>query len=74
MIPFQDIKVPTAIMSGLYDHLAPPGEVDYIVQQMGDTIVFNKQYHANHFTFVLGNDMSFLSVDAVNLLKQYNNM
>ena len=69
IIPFQDISVPTALFSGFLDNLAPIPEVNWIADQMGDMIVFNKQWDIDHFSFVLGNDMSFFSVDAVNLLK-----
>ena len=59
-------------MSGALDHMAPPADVSWIADQLGDNIVFNKQYNNDHFTFALGKDMTFFSVDAVDLLKEYN--
>jgi hypothetical protein len=54
------------------DGLADPEDVAWLSEQLGDNVVFEKQYHADHTTFVLGKDMTFFSVDAVNQLHIYN--
>ena len=71
-VPIEDYNIPTAMMSGDRDQLAVPIDVEWTVAQLGDNVVFNKQYHANHGSFCLANDMSFFSVDAINLLAKYN--
>ena len=72
LVPFENYTLPTALMSGALDHMAPPADVSWIADQLGDNIVFKKQYNNDHFTFALGKDMTFFSVDAVDLLKEYN--
>lgn len=71
-VPIENYKVRTALMSGDSDAIAVPADVEFIKEALGDNLVFAKEYHANHGTFVLGNDMSFFSEDAVGLLKKYN--
>lgn len=72
LVPIEDYNIPTAMMSGDLDQLAVPIDVEWITQTLGDKVVFSKQYHLNHGAFCLANDMSFFSVDAINLLAQYN--
>ena len=64
-VPIQDYDVPTVLLSGDKDKLATPEDVAWLSEQLGDKVVFQKQYHLNHVGFVLANDMSFFSVDAV---------
>ena len=72
LVPIEDYSIPTALMSGDLDVLAVPIDVEWITQTLGENAVFHKQYHLNHAGFCIANDMSFFSVDAVNLLAQYN--
>ena len=58
-------------MVGDTDELGDPADVAELYAQIGDTVVFNKQYHMGHLTFGIGKEMSFMSVDTVSLLKQY---
>ena len=58
-------------MSGDLDSLAVPLDVEWITEQLGENVVFHKEYHLNHGAFCLAVDMSFFSVDAVNLLDKY---
>ena len=60
------------MFSGDIDTLAVPEDVEFITNALGDNVVFHKQIHGSHGTFVLGPDMSFFSDDAVNLLQEYN--
>ena len=71
-VPIENFQIPTALMSGDIDILAVPKDVEYITQALGDNVVFAKQYHSNHAGFCMNNDMSFFSVDAVNLLEKFN--
>lgn len=72
LVPIEDYNLPTAMFSGDLDGLANPLDVEWITQTLGDNVVFHNQYHLNHGAFMLATDMSFFSVDAVNLLHQYN--
>ena len=60
------------LLSGDIDTLADPIDVAWLSEQLGDNVVFEKQYHLDHTGFVLANDMSFFSVDAVMQLKKFN--
>ena len=72
LVPIEDYNIPTAMMSGDLDQLAVPIDVEWITQILGEKVVFSKQYHLNHAAFCIANDMSFFSIDAINLLSQYN--
>ena len=72
LVPIQDYKVPTVLLSGDRDKLADPTDVAWLSEQLGDNVVFEKQYPADHTTFVVAKDMSFFSVDAVAQLHKYN--
>ena len=72
MVPLENYNVPTLLLSGELDKLSDPEDVAWLSQQLGDKVVFQKQYHNDHFTFAIGKDMSFFSVDAVEWLHKYN--
>ena len=72
LVPIENYEIPTAMMSGDIDSLAVPKDVEWITETLGDNVIFSKQYHLNHGAFAIANDMSFFSVDAVDLLHQYN--
>ena len=72
LVPIQNYNVPTALFSGSLDNLADPVDVAWITEQISDSVVFAKEYLMDHFTFVIGKDMSYFTVDAVNVIKQYN--
>ena len=71
-MPFSDYSIPTVLLSGDIDNLAVPEDVAWLSEQLGDNVVFEKQYHLNHVGFIDANDMSFFSVDAVAQLQKYN--
>jgi len=71
-VPIEDYNVPTVLLSGALDGLATPADVAWLSETLGDKVVFQKQYHADHFTFAIGKDMSFFSEDAVAQLHKYN--
>ena len=64
-VPLEDYKVPTVLLSGDLDQLATPEDVAWLSEQLGDNVVFEKQYHLNHVAFADALDMSFFSEDAV---------
>ena len=57
--------VPTVLLSGDVDKLATPLDVAWLSGQLGEKVVFEKEYHLDHGGFVLANDMSFFSEDAL---------
>ena len=65
LIPIENYKVPTVLMSGSLDKLADPEDVKWLSAALGDNVVFEKEYENDHFTFAIGKDMSFFSQDAV---------
>lgn len=72
LIPFEDYNVPTALFSGSLDNLADAVDVAWLKTQIGDHIVFAEEYTLDHFSFVIAKDMSYFTVDAVNVISQYN--
>ena len=71
-VPLKDYDIPTVLLSGTNDKFAPPEDVAWLSEQLGDKVVFQKEYHINHMGFAIANDMSFFSVDAVAQLQKYN--
>jgi len=71
-VPLEDYNVPTVLLSGSLDKLADPVDVEWLSNTLGDKVVFQQQYHNDHFTFALGKDMTFFSQDAVDQLHKYN--
>jgi len=71
-VPLEDYNIPTVLLSGDIDPLATPKDVAWLSEQLGDKVVFQKEYHLTHEAFVLANDMSFFTVDAVQQLQKFN--
>ena len=68
----RNLNFPIGIFSGELDKLADPKDVAWLVTQIEETLVFNKQYYLGHLGFAVGKDMSWLHQDAVPLIKKYN--
>ena len=64
-VPLEDYSLPTVLLSGSLDGLATPADVAWLSETLGDKVVFQQQYHMDHFTFAIGRDMTFFSQDAV---------
>lgn len=64
-VPLENFDLPTVFQSGTFDEFAPPEDVAWLAEQLGDKVVFSKEYYLNHMGFSIANDMSFFSVDAV---------
>ena len=64
-MPIENYNIPTVLLSGSLDGLSTPSDVAWLSETLGDKVVFQKEYLADHFTFAIGKDMSFFSVDAV---------
>ena len=72
-MPIDNLDIPVALLSGDLDRLADPLDVAFISEQLGDKVVFQKQYHLDHFSFAIAKDMSFFD-DAITLLGKYNTL
>lgn len=72
LVPVEKFNVPTALFSGSLDNLADPVDVAWIKEQLGEHVVFAKEYHLDHFSFVIAKDMSYFTEDAVSVIQQYN--
>lgn len=71
LVPIENLDIPVALFSGDLDRLADPEDVAFISEKLGDKVVFQKEYHLDHFSFAIAKDMSFFD-DAITLLAQYN--
>ena len=60
-----------ALLYGKYDIEDKPEDTEYLGEQLGDNLVFSKEYELGHVSFVIGNDMSFMD-DVLDLLEEYN--
>jgi len=72
----ENYGVPTALLSGDMDHLADPVDVANTAAdlQANGSLVFQKQYHADHFTFVIGKPEIMTTMwqeDVVPLINKY---
>ena len=73
LVPLENYPdVPTVLLSGDVDKLATPLDVAWLSEQLEEKVVFKKEYHLDHGGFVLANDMSFFSEDALAQLQKYN--
>jgi hypothetical protein len=72
LVPVENFNVPTALFSGSLDNLADPVDVAWIKDQISEHVVFAKEYHLDHFSFVIAKDMSYFTQDAVSVIQQFN--
>jgi len=73
LVPIEtDYNIPTALFSGSLDNLADPVDVANLSRWISDKIVFQKQYHLDHFSFVIAKDMSYFTEDVVSVLQKFN--
>ena len=59
-------------MSGDRDELSSPKDVAWTANQLKNTLVFNREYKADHSAFSIGKDMSFFTKDAMAIFNYYN--
>jgi len=64
-------KVPIGLFVGTSDQLATVDDNRWAKTQLA-TLKFYKEYSLGHLSFMIGRDMSYFSVDVMNLLKQYH--
>ena len=64
--------MPIAIVNGDRDPIVPPSDVNYLIEQLGDNVVFHKEIPGDHWTVSMSQDMSWFKEDIVNVLQTYN--
>jgi pimeloyl-ACP methyl ester carboxylesterase len=63
---------PIALFSGKLDRLSTPVDVKWLIEQLGDNIVYHKCYdNMAHMTFMMAEDMSWFN-DVIELIDLYN--
>ena len=67
------LDFPIAMFKGRSDLLADPQDVDWVHEKLAKTVVFFKEYDLGHLSFLIADDMSFFTVDAMAVINHYNN-
>ena len=67
-------KVPIGLFVGSEDELADAEDNVWASQQLAKTLVHYKEYELGHLGFLAGKDMSYFTVDAMNLIKKYHGL
>jgi hypothetical protein len=57
---------------GIEDELADPIDNEWADSMMQKAVVFYHEYHLGHLSFMVAKDMSFFTVDAMALIKNYS--
>ena len=60
--------MPIAIFNGTLDTVVPEADVDYLIEKLGDNVIYHKVIPADHWTFTMAQDMSWYKEDLVNVL------
>ncbi|CAI2370826.1 unnamed protein product [Moneuplotes crassus] len=71
LVGIQKSKIPIAILSGKHDLLAATEDCEWTKAQLGESLVFDKEYDYGHMTFLCGKDNSYI-YDIMKLLKEYS--
>jgi hypothetical protein len=45
-----------------------------LAEALGENVVFQQEYLLDHFSFAIAKDMTWFSIDAVNLLNEFNGL
>ena len=61
-------------MSGELDGTADRRDVAWTAKQLENTLVFNHEYHHDHYSFAIGRDMSYFTEDAMAIFNHYNDI
>ena len=49
--PVEDIDMPIAIFNGSLDDVVLEADVNYLIERLGDNVVYHKVIEADHWTF-----------------------
>jgi hypothetical protein len=64
-------SVPIGLFVGTSDQLATVDDNRWAKTQL-KTLKFYKEYSLGHLSFMIGKDMTYFSVDVMNMLKEYH--
>ena len=53
--------VPVVAFHGNYDALTEDADIQWLFQELGDSLVYEQQLYAGHITFLVGEDMAWFS-------------
>ena len=69
----QITDIPIAILEAKLDFEAAEQDNEWLMQQIGDIVVFNRTYdHYGHYDLYIAKNTTVYLEDVVNLLQQYN--
>eukprot|EP00347_Sterkiella_histriomuscorum_P016715 403352128 len=74
LYPLENLKtIPIALLGGTLDEMGSPTDVKWTYDTLkpNGNVVFYGQYKLGHMSFIFAKDMTFFSVDTVNLLNKY---
>ena len=70
-VPLSKFKVPTALIQGSSDRLADALDVEWLSEQIKDSVVYRKMYELGHLSFALAKDMTWFNEDVLTLINNY---
>jgi homoserine acetyltransferase len=74
--PAVDLKaihgVPIVIIGGTEDLLVSVKDLEWVIEQLEENVVFYGEYNLGHLSFMVANDMSYFSVDVMSYIKLYH--
>ena len=72
LIPLQKIDVPVAMLVGKQDDMTGLEDPRWAKNHIGDNMVYYEEIEANHFSFMLGKDMTYMTETVIDLLQEYH--
>ena len=71
-VPVEQISVPTGLFVGTVDNLATVADNDWLAEQLNESVlVHHSNYVLDHLSFSLAADMSYFTVDVMNLVNRF---
>eukprot|EP00347_Sterkiella_histriomuscorum_P012496 403368358 len=74
LYPLEDLKnIPIALLGGTLDELGSPTDVEWTYETLkpNGNVVFYGQYKLGHLSFAIAKDMTFFTVDTMQLINKY---
>ena len=62
--------IPIALLYGTTDEVSDVHDVDWLIDQLGDNVVFTGNYNYGHLSYFTATNMEYLN-DIYNLLHEY---
>lgn len=72
-MPFDSIDMNVAIFYGDRDPLLTPSDIEYLIERLGDNVVYSREIEGDHWTLGgMAQNMDWFKSDVIRLLDQYN--